>query len=267
MARMSWSLIAAVNNESVLRDNLLRSPDLADASDVILKRGFANAGAAYNSALAEARGDLLIFVHQDVYLPQGWISVLEECVWKVSASDPTWGVLGVIGVNRNGAVHGHVYSTGLGRTVGKSFELPVQVHSIDEMVIILRRYSGLHFDPELPGYHLYGTDICLQSWQRGFPCFVIADFCLHNSNGIRRLPLAFWRSCLYLRSKWSDRLPLTTLCVTIRSGFLWLGVSMLDQLLHPKTPGHRVNDPSRLVQELCRTGQWKLASEMRGHSG
>ena len=93
-----------------------------------------------------------------------------------------------------GEVHGHVYSTGLRRNVGKSFESPVPVHSIDEMVIILRRDSGLHFDAELPGYHLYGTDICLQSWQRGLPCFVIDNFCLHNSNGIRRLPLAFWRS-------------------------------------------------------------------------
>jgi hypothetical protein len=254
MSGMSWSLIAAVNNESVLRDNLLRSPDLAGASDIILKRGFPSAGAAYNSALGEARGDILIFAHQDVYLPPGWISRLEECVWKLSASNPAWGVLGVIGVNRDGVVHGHVYSTGLGRAVGKSFELPVQVHSIDEMVIILRRDSGLQFDPNLPGYHLYGTDICLESWRRGFPCFVIPDFCLHNSNGIRRLPWAFWRSSLYLQSKWSDRLPLTTLCVTIRSGFLWLIVSMLDQLLNPKVPGHRMSDPSRRFQDLRRTG-------------
>ena len=263
MARITWSLIAAVNNETILRDNLLRSPDLACASDVILKRSFANAGAAYNSALAEARGDLLIFVHQDVYLPPGWINVLEGWVSKASASDPTWGVLGVIGVNCDGKVYGHVYSTGLGRTVGKSLESPVRVRSIDEMVIILRRDSGLHFDPDLPGYHLYGTDICLQSWQRGWPCLVIDNFCLHNSNGIRRLPFAFWRSYAYLRSKWFDRLPLTTLCVTIRASFLWLVLSMLRELVSRRTPGRRVDDPSRLVQEL----QWSIRRDGIGNAG
>jgi hypothetical protein len=267
MARVNWSLIAAVNNESVVRDNLLRSPDVAYARDVLLKRGFANAGAAYNSGLAEARADLLIFVHQDVYLPPGWISVLEDWICKVSASDPTWAVLGVIGINCHGEAHGHVYSTGLRRNVGKSFDSPVPVHSMDEMVIILRRDSGLYFDAKLPGYHLYGTDICLQSLQRGFPCFVIDNFCVHNSNGMRRLPVPFWRSYAYLRSKWFDRLPITTLCVTIRSSFLWLVLSILRDFRNRATPGRRVHDPSRLVQELGRTGQWEPASEMRGHSG
>lgn len=264
---MRWSLIAAVNDEEVLQRSLLRSPDLEDATDVIFKRGFARVGAAYNAALTEARGDLLIFAHQDVYLPPGWIGTLENCVRQVNAMNPRWGVLGVIGMDLGGVVQGQVYSTGLKRMVGQPSDEPVPAQSVDEMVIILRRESGLRFDPQLPGYHLYGTDVCLQAWQRGLPCFVVTDFCLHNSRGIRRLPLAFWRSCLYLRSKWCDQLPLTTPCVTIRGGMFWPALALLDGLRNRRTPGARADDPDRLFSELCRTGQVESASGMKSCVG
>jgi len=247
---MTWSLIAAVNNESVLRHNLLQSPDASCARDVILRRGFANAGAAYNSVLAEARGDLLVFAHQDVYLPAGWIRSLEGWVTKVAAKDPRWAVLGVIGIDVHGEAQGRVYSTGLGRLAGKPLKSPVRVNSIDEMVIIVRRDCGLDFDPNLPGFHLYGTDICLKASERGLSCFVIDNFCLHNSNGIRRLPFAFWRSCAYLQAKWRTRLPLRTLCVTIRRGLPWLALSIVRECINPRIPGTRVSDPARLVQKL-----------------
>ena len=259
---MRWSLIAAVNDEEILRNNLMRSPDLGDAADIVLKRGFSHAGAAYNSALSEARGELLIFAHQDVYLPPGWINTLKDCVRRVDAVNPRWGVLGVIGINAQGTVQGHVYSTGLKRIIGEPFDQPVPVRSVDEMVIVLRRASGLRFDPELPGYHLYGTDICLQAWQRDLPCFVVSDFCLHNSQGLRRLPLAFWRSYWYLRSKWRDQLPLRTPCITIRPGLLWPAWAVLDQLRNRRTPGARTDDPGRLFSELRRSGRWQTAPGM-----
>ena len=264
---MRWSLIAAVNDEEVLRRNLLRSPDLEDATDVILQRGFPRAGAAYNSAMTDARGDLLVFAHQDVYLPTGWIHTLEDCVRQVNAVSPRWGVLGVIGPDARGVVRGQVYSTGLKRMVGEPADEPIPVRSVDEMVIILHRESGLRFDPELPGYHLYGTDVCLQAWQRDIPCYVVSNFCLHNSRGIRRLPLAFWRACLYLRSKWRDQLPLTTPCVTIRGGMLWPALALLDGLRNRRTPGARADDPVRFLTELGRAGQWEPASRLGNQTG
>ena len=55
---MNWSLIAAVNNEAVLRSCLLNSPAAASAAEVILQGGFATAGSAYNFATRRARADL-----------------------------------------------------------------------------------------------------------------------------------------------------------------------------------------------------------------
>ena len=162
------------------------------------------------------------------------------------------GVIGVIGIGSNKDVCGHVYSTGLNSVVGRPSVVPVPVHSIDEMVIIIRRESYLNFDAQLPGYHLYGTDICLQSLQRGLPCFAISNFCVHNSNGIRRLPWAFWQSYLYLRSKWSNRLPLSTLCVTIHSSLLRFAWLWLCQATNRRKPGRRIADPVNIEAPIFR---------------
>jgi hypothetical protein len=253
---LSWSLISAVNDENVLGTSLLRSPDIGSATDVILKRGFSNAGKAYNSGLNESRGDIAILAHQDVYLPPGWIRSLEEQLRLVDQIDRRWGVLGVCGMTSDGELAGHVYSTGLKRVIGAPFPVPVRAHSIDEMVIILRTETGLRFDPHLPGFHLYGTDICLEAHRRDLSCFLFSNLCVHNSNGLDMLPWAFWRAYLHLRSKWHDELPITTTCVTIRSSFLPFGIQLLQglscKLLRRDSPGRRVEDPSGLYQELRR---------------
>ena len=90
MSRINWAVIAAVNDEIVLKNNLLRSPDIGSASQVILKRGFDSAAKAYNSALMEAKCDILVFAHQDVYFPSQWISRLETWIHKLNSIDPNW---------------------------------------------------------------------------------------------------------------------------------------------------------------------------------
>ena len=69
---MDWTVISVTNNEDVLKSCLLNSPDLAEASEVILQKGYRSAAVAYNSAIDKAKTDLLVFLHQDVYLPRGW---------------------------------------------------------------------------------------------------------------------------------------------------------------------------------------------------
>lgn len=54
---------------------------------------------------------------------------------------------------------GLVWSNGLGREVRGVCEMPAQAISFDEVVLILRKDSGIRFDEQLPGFHLYGTDI------------------------------------------------------------------------------------------------------------
>ncbi len=250
---MHWALIAAVNDDEVLNGTLLRSPDVPDASQVLLKRGFRTAGEAYNSALEECRAEVAVFIHQDVYLPPGWAARLEECICEVQSIDTAWGVLGVYGVDPSGRGCGHVYSTGLGRTLGQAGGPPVRATSIDEMVIVVRTRSGLRFDPNLPGYHLYGTDICCEARARGFSTFVVTAFCVHNSNGIPRLPRSFWDAYFYLRRKRRSELPIHTCCAEITLGYSFYIRSVLASMrrtIAPSPVGERHPRPEELYARL-----------------
>jgi Glycosyltransferase like family len=250
-----WTLIAAVNDDNVLLTTLLKSPDIDARCQVIAKRGFRSAGLAYNTAIAEAQNEILVFAHQDVYLPPGWWARVRRSLEQVEEKDPDWGVLGPVGVAGSGQLAGNVYSTGLRRIVGEPFENPVGCSSLDEMVLILQRSSNLRFDKHLPGFHLYGTDICLEASKRNLKSYVIPAFCIHNSNGIVRLPLPFWRAYLYLRRKWWDRLPIRTLCTTINKWCDPMVKSVLEGMargvFNSASVGRRCTDPGRLYKELA----------------
>lgn len=171
---------------------------------------------------------------------------------------PKWGVAGAYGVTTYGKGAGYVYSIGLRRLVGEPFTEPIQVRSLDEMLLVLRRSVDLRFDERLPGFHLYGTDICLEAEVRGMRNYALLCFALDNSSGIKWLPLSFWRAYMYLRRKWKDRLPVVTPCTKITTGCTpiinyiltrgWLSV------LGKNKPGCRVINPeSFYVERLAPT--------------
>lgn len=255
---MGWSLVVAANSNAVLNQNLLKSACIDGRCQVIAKWGFASAGAAYNAGLDEARHEIVVFAHQDIYLPYDWATKLEVALKHLAEIDPDWGVLGVYGVAQSGQPAGHVHTTGLGQTLGAPFEGVVEAQTLDEVVLILRASSGLRFDERLPGFHLYGTDICTEAGRRGMKDYIFAGFCIHNSNGIPALPWAFWKGYLYLRRKWWDRLPIATSCTTItRSawsvvrGMLW---DLPRSLLRPQRVGRRCEHVEALYRELLRRG-------------
>src|SRR4051812_39635967 len=117
MTDEKFTIVACVNNEEVLQKNLLVSPGLLNGgrNQLVIKRNFTSASLAYNSALEEAENDIVIFVHQDVYLPDTWFADLKRCLAVLEESDVDWGVLGCYGV-RKGADDklGRVYTRGLG---------------------------------------------------------------------------------------------------------------------------------------------------------
>jgi len=249
-----WSLIVAVNNESVLRQTLLSSPVIDDGCQVILKRSFPSAGAAYNSGIAEAQNEIIVFAHQDIYLPSTWKLQLERALSDLDGRDPHWGALGFVGVMKRpgNEIVGYCYSTGLQQIVGEPFAAPVEAMSLDEIVLVIRRSSGLTFDEALPGFHLYGTDLCQQARVKNLKSYVVQAFCIHNTNGIKFFPRDFWRGYLYLRRKWRDDLPIRTCCTTITR---WCGPAikrivkdLAHALLWPRKVGSRWDDVSDLRQ-------------------
>src|SRR5262245_56719284 len=110
-----WTLVAAVNNEAVLRSCLLNSRTAVGASEVILQKGYSSAALAYNAALSKAATDVVVFVHQDVVLPEGWEDKLQQALDWLYKNDPQWGVAGIWGVQASGNRSGHLYCVGLGQ--------------------------------------------------------------------------------------------------------------------------------------------------------
>lgn len=210
---MKVSFIVAVNNEEVLKRNI-KSSSVFLLNEFILQRGYINVPKAYNDAVQQSKGDLLCFVHQDVFLPKMWIDALYIAIKEL---DLNWGVLGVAGarMGKNREFLGYLQDRG--KLWGSSIGLPANVQTIDELLLIRKKGDGLRFDEDIPSAHLYGADLCLQSQQKGRKCYIVNAFCHHNST-ICKNPASFYVAVEYIKKKWKAWLPIATTCAIIREG-------------------------------------------------
>ena len=255
---IKWTLVSATNNETILKSCLLASPELEFNADIILKTGYKSAAAAYNSALEESTTDIVVFAHQDVYLPLGWCADFQNALLSLSESDPKWGVLGIWGVSRSRKYSGHLYCEASGAIFGNNSSDIQEVRTLDEVLLVVRKSSGLRFDKCLQGFHMYGTDICLEAHRRGLKCYTISSFCIHNANTYRFLPFDFWSAVFFIRKKWKSVLPVTTPCIDIT---LWCWPMIrwnirraTECILRPPVMRRRVSDPRSLYRDLMKIG-------------
>lgn len=249
-----FTIIAAVNNRQILGKNLLMSPALADrrGGSLLIKEGFSSASLAYNSAIEEAKNDILAFVHQDVYLPTHWFSEVLHAIKTLERRGIRWGVLGCFGLRRGveGGL-GRVFTTGRGLH-GRALQAPEPVDTLDEIVLITRKSLGLKFDPNLPHFHMYGVDLCLQSKRSGLINYAIPAFCIHNTNQLVTLPAEFYACYSYVKRKWPQYLPIHTSCMTVTQFDAERREKQIKDFLRTrlgrlKTPLTRVDDPRTLI--------------------
>jgi hypothetical protein len=254
-SELSLTIVVAVNDEAILARNLARSPVVESGCvPLIALRNQPSAARAYNSGLASAESEYVAFVHQDVYLPRNWRANLEAAVGALNATDPDWAVIGSVGVCQRGKVVGRAWSSGLGRVVGEPVPVPQPVQSIDELAFVVRRNSGCSFDPDLPGFHLYGTDVVQTAKHMGKGAYVADLPVVHNSRPVASLGGAYSRAYRYMQKKWRDRLPIQTLIVPIaRSGVPLLRArmrSLWTRRARLSRAAPAVNDPTGIASML-----------------
>jgi hypothetical protein len=219
-----FSFVACVSNDVILGTNLLASPCLAPGSahQLLLIKNCPSAADGLNIGIERAGHEWVVFVHQDVLLPPGW----DRCVaQQLQAAERRFGPIGVAGVYGVGEIitSGDLteslaaerigWVVDRGRILQDGPELRAKVATLDELVLVVRRDSGLRFDPAL-GFHLYGADICLQARELGLAVVAMGALCYHNSANIG-LPKEFYDSAAVFARKWSRRLPVATPCVII----------------------------------------------------
>lgn len=140
----------------------------------------------YAEAQKAAQNDVMVFVHSDVFLPEGWYRNFMQKLYQIEEVDPDWAVLGTAGVPVSWTPHAalrlkiasriedcfNTYNTGIDS---------LEVQSFDEHLLVVRQNPSLKFDPELPGFDLYGTDIVLSARQHGSKAYLLNVPVLHKT--------------------------------------------------------------------------------------
>ena len=213
----SVTFVVPVNNDDIYKNNFLSSPLFRSghSHQILIQRNYSSAAKAYNDAIDNSLNDLIVFTHQDVLFPESWLVDLNHALDYLAENDPLWGVLGCFGVTPDGHEHGYVYCTGCTRFLGSPAPEPRLIQTLDEIVLIVKKSSGLRFDDTLPGYHFYGTDICMAAVRDGRRNYAITAFVLHNTNQVVLFPRDFVLAYRHVKKHWKSFLPIQTSCTRI----------------------------------------------------
>jgi len=252
----SIQFCCASNSDEVLNANLLRSPAVQVPGALHVERGAPSAAIAANRGLDATSADVIVFLHQDVYLPPGWDLILRARIAEVAAADPDWALLGASGVAVGGRVSGPVWTSSLGSVVGFVPLHPVPAQSFDEMLIVLRRASGLRFDPGQPGWHIYGADIVTQARAAGKGAYLVSLPCIHNDKFHGVLGADFDECYAWFRQKWASMLPVHTNVARIRRSPIhrWRERRRYNQSIDLRRPW--AVDPNRSPLDYARLCGW-----------
>jgi hypothetical protein len=250
----SFELAAAVNSQEILENCLKRSPDVA-SGELQLRNyeGYGCAAAAYNAALRDARADVLILAHQDVYLPAGFLAGATKRLAELSRIDPDWAVAGVAGQDHGRVFRGQTWSSGLGTVLGQRPTAPIHVATLDEMLIFIRREAGLSFDEAMPSFHLYAADVVKTAEAKGLRSYVVDTPAVHHSRAVVALDGGYRAAYRYMQRKWRKELPIPNLvCPITRSPLPLLLRDFRLRRRHggrPRPPEPR-DDPSVIARRL-----------------
>ncbi len=270
----TFQIFSVVNDAATLARNLRSSPDIG-TYDIPLSVLWneVSASAAYAMAMRDAYAEFLIFAHQDVYLPRGWFANLEREIDRLSEVDPEWAVACLAAARADGSWCGHVWDSGLGILCGRPFSKPMPVASLDELLLIIRRGANVRFDPDLPSFHLYGTDIVLTAYAQGRFAYVVDVPAIHNCKGRRLIGPDYVEAYEFMVNKWRHQLPWPTLIHPLMNNRLRLAFRRLrvsyKVIFRASTTFDPVPDPAAKARELgfetLQPAQWRAGNDPNDH--
>ncbi|TAM76071.1 hypothetical protein EPN44_06480 [bacterium] len=204
------SFVAITHRPEILERDLASSEIFASRRhQLIIITNPASATSGLNQGLERAEHGIVAFVHHDVYLPSWWESQLEGTLQNLDQRDPEWGVLGCAGARLDGArlqYTGSLFDGTARRRWGFPWNLPADVDTLDELLLIIRRESGLRFDETLSGFHAYGAQISLSARARGLRNYAALAECEHRSDSSGWSPdAAYFAAHAHVAKRWSHQ--------------------------------------------------------------
>ena len=196
---------------------LMTSPCIKNGDvPLVFISGTRNVCSAYNYGWDLLKTKYVAFTHTDVYLPDGWEYQVLDQIKKVDAFDMYWGAIGPAGVMCRGdgkkLFSGHIQDRDLLRyTEG----LPIEVYSLDEVMVIMRRSAMYVWDEKMPTYHLAATELCMRLRESGHRSYAIDAPIRHESKLSLVVPSEFDRSVGYLVAKHPNEFIIFATCVTL----------------------------------------------------
>lgn len=188
------SVVCVYNNRSILEEWLIPTLKVqTEPHEIILVdnsgASFASAAEALNYGGEQARGDYIMFVHQDVRLEkETWLQEADAWLERL----PRLGVAGVAGISDKSKVgckelQWNFIKHGVPPKMwGNAITQPEIVQTVDELLLIVPRrvFKLIKFDARTcPGWHLYGVDYCLSALKRGLFTYVLPLPVWHRSTG------------------------------------------------------------------------------------
>jgi hypothetical protein len=146
------------------------------------------------------------------------VARLQSALDELDRIAPDWAIAGVVGADQDGRLLGCTWSTGIGAIIGSEATLPARAATLDEMLLLVRVSTGLRFDEQLPGFHLYAADIIQIAATAGHSSWVIQAPAIHHDRPVINLGGGYKQAWYYVRRKWKSRLPIPNLvCPITRS--------------------------------------------------
>ena len=135
---------------------------------------------AMNAGIEMSENEIIVIVHEDTFLPEGWQSELEFGIESIEKTDPDWGIIGVAGLDTKGIPAGHYSDPNNFCNTFKKGERFVGASSVDEHLMIFRRKLNPKADENIVGIHGIGTDMVLTAIENGNKCYIINAPSIHK---------------------------------------------------------------------------------------
>lgn len=177
------------NNEEILNDYLLKSlKNQTTNYELILidntQKKFKSAAEAFNQEGKKAKGNYIIFTHQDVDLSSNmFLNNLEIILDSIS----NLGIAGVAGKSKEKIIVSNIKEGIPPKLSGKiQINEPVKIQTLDECLFIIPKniFDEVPFDEKVcSGWHLYAVDYSLSIKERGQDVYVVPASIYHKSTG------------------------------------------------------------------------------------
>lgn len=220
------SIMCCYNDEKCLNSMLIPSLNNQNCEyELILinnnEKQYKSAAEAYNNEIVSAKGDIIIFSHQDVIIDDS--EFLNE-VEKIFQQTPEI-ILGLAGIKNNGKVYSNLryYKTKEYITMNRITNMLEQVDSIDECFIAIKKddFMRIKFDENVcDGWHLYGVELCYAAKVLGIKAMVTPLAAYHKLLPGKRVTKDFLKGMSKLCRKYKNKYDVIYApCYVLNTGF------------------------------------------------